>query len=102
MNAIILQAARNDIVRQFDWYFDQASLVVAERFLAAVQASVSVLLEQPEIGSPRKFTAKSLVGLRSWPVKDFEDLRIYYLALPAEITVIRVLHGRRDVAALIE
>ena len=41
-------------------------------------------------------------GLRSWPVKGFAVIRIYYLASEDEVRVIRVLHGKRDVGRLLE
>ncbi len=43
-----------------------------------------------------------LAGLRTWPVKGFEDIRIYYLVQGDVLRVIRILHGRRDVGTILE
>jgi toxin ParE1/3/4 len=40
--------------------------------------------------------------LRAWPVKGFEDFRIYYLQRPGEAAVVRILHGRRDIGSILE
>jgi hypothetical protein len=50
----------------------------------------------PEIGAPKLFKNPALVGLRSWPVKSFEDILIFYIVQPDALRVVRVLHGKRD------
>lgn len=35
-------------------------------------------------------------GLRRWPVKGFDEYWVYYLVRPEALTVIRVLHSKRD------
>ena len=39
----------------------------------------------------------SITGLRSWPLKGFEPIRIYYVEVPGCLRVVRVLHGKRNV-----
>jgi len=56
----------------------------------------------PETGTPRISSNPILSGLRSWPVKGFEDIRIYYLIQDEEIRIVRVLHGRRDIQNILE
>ena len=43
-----------------------------------------------------------LAGLRSWPVKGFSDIRIYYLASEKLVRIVRVLHGKRDIPFMLE
>ena len=74
---------------------------MAERFLSSVQASVDVILDQPYVGALRFFANPHLAGLRSWPVKDFEVLRIFYLADDEAVTVVLILHGRRDLDTIL-
>lgn len=50
----------------------------------------------PEIGAPRQFKNPVLGGLRSWAVKGFEDILIFYVVQPDVLRVVRVLHGKRD------
>ena len=54
------------------------------------------LLELPYVGSPREQLAP---GLR---VMFQGRYAIYYLPADAELTIVRVLHGARDVAAVEE
>lgn len=42
-----------------------------------------------------------LAGLRSSPVKDFEDIRIYYVIQKDVLRVVRVLHGKRDIKSIL-
>ena len=41
------------------------------------------------------------MGLRSWPVKGFEPIRIYYVEVPGCLRVVRVLHGKRNVRRIL-
>ena len=40
-------------------------------------------------------------GLRRWPVKGFDEYWVYYLVRPEALTVIRVLHSKRDIDGLL-
>ena len=102
MKLTIKPAARRDILHQFEHYLTLGVPHVAERFLVAVEESIDALMATPRAGSPRRFANPLLAGLRSWPVKGFEEFRIYYLERPSEAAVVRILHGRRDVSAILE
>ena len=98
MNSVIRPRARDDIIRQFRWYLvEQDASEVAFRFLAAVEETVADLLKMPEMGAPKATRNAALAGLRVWPVCAFEDIRIYYLVREGTLTVVRILHGKRDV-----
>jgi toxin ParE1/3/4 len=56
----------------------------------------------PEIGAPRQFKNPILAGLRSWRVKGFEDILIFYIVQPDALHVIRVLHGQRNLKKILE
>jgi len=99
----ILPAAKDDILRQFRYYLvDQDKPQVAWRFLSALRSTMERIIQMPHGDSPRRFSREGLRGLRSWPVREFEDVRIYYLSGEAGVRVIRVLHGRRDVNSILE
>ncbi len=72
--------------------------MTAFRFREAVMESLEQLRAHPHIGS--RFPG-STRGLRSWPVKGFEMTRIYYLAVPDRLRVLRILHGKRDVRQIL-
>lgn len=103
MKVFYQQSAADDVVRQFRYYLVTQDLPrIAIRFLDAVRRTVDDLPKHPQIG-PRYSTAnRQLQNLRSWPVTGFEAIRIYYLAEPALIRVIRILHSKRDVTSILD
>lgn len=70
----------------------------AEHFLASINAEVELLAAHPFLGRRRHFKRR---GIRSWRVRGFEKLLIFYLPTGRALEVIRVLHGAKDVAALL-
>lgn len=53
----------------------------------------------PAAGAPRPIDNPLLAGLRTWPVTGFDAFRVYYLAQPDRVAVIRILH---DLEAILE
>jgi plasmid stabilization system protein ParE len=53
------------------------------------------------MGQKKLPNADALRGLRSWPVKGFDDVRVYYLAYEGQVRVVRVLHGKRDINSIL-
>jgi hypothetical protein len=43
-----------------------------------------------------------LAGLRTWPVKGFDEFRVYYLTQPDLVAIIRILHDKRDIGSILE
>ena len=85
-------AAIDDAVK---YYEQQASPVVAQRFVAELQVASSLIAQNPDIGSKRfahLFPAKKL---RHWSMQHF-PFRIFYLVLPGEVQVVAVEHFRRQ------
>ncbi len=103
MKPIILPAARDDILRQFRYSLvQQDKPEVAERFLSAVRRTMEGIIRMPQGGAPKRLSRESLRGLRSWPLKGFEDVRVYYLAHEGGVRLVRVLHGKRDINNILE
>jgi plasmid stabilization system protein ParE len=61
--------------------------------------SIKQLKMHPRMGS---LFQGSVADLRSWPVKDFDPIRIYYLFAPECLRVVRVLHGKRNVRQILQ
>jgi len=100
---IIRPAARDDILRQFRYYLaEQDKPQVAERFLNAVRGTMVQIVRMPHGGAPKCLSREAFRGLRSWPVKGFKDVRVYYLAHEGGVRVVRVLHGKRDINSILE
>ncbi len=103
MKFAIRPTAREDILRQYRYYLIEADEeLVAERFLQAVQSSIAQVCRHPGIGAPKALRNPKLAGLRSWPVKGFSEIRVYYLVSEGVLRVVRVLHGKRDINPTLE
>jgi plasmid stabilization system protein ParE len=101
VNPFVQEAAEQDILRQVEWYAEQGLPDVARRFHTAVLDAIEALLAMPEAGPPKPTNNPRLTGLRSWHVKGFDEFRVYYLARPELITVVRILHSKRDTRAIL-
>ncbi len=103
MNSVVRPRARDDVIRQFRWYLvEQQAPDAAFRFLDAVEDSVEQLRRMPEIGAPKALSNAVLTGLRVWPVNGFEEIRVFYIVRAETLTVIRILHGKRDINRILQ
>jgi toxin ParE1/3/4 len=98
----IQEAAEDDILRQTERYAEQGLPHIARRFHTSVLAAIDALIAMPDAGPPRPTVNPALAGLRAWPVKGFDAFWIYYLAGPERLTVVRILHGKRDIGTILE
>jgi toxin ParE1/3/4 len=89
-------AARRDLIDHAVYLATEGGVELAERFLSQAEASCTVLLAQPMIGSPLAVTDPALAGIRKWPVKDFESFLIFYLPHERGVTIVRILYARQD------
>lgn len=90
--------ADSDLAEQYDWYLEQADLEIADSYLKAFDATVAVLVLHPGLGRPRKFRAPSLAGLRSYPLKaPYDKHFVFYRANLTTLSIVRVMHGARDI-----
>jgi toxin ParE1/3/4 len=99
---IIQASAEDDMLRQYDWYEEQGLSTIADRFSAAVAAAIDAALNRPKAGAPKRVDNPALAGLRTWPVRGFDEFRIYYVLRPDTFIVVRVLHGKRDIGSILE
>lgn len=96
------EAARRDLVAQWVWYAENASVEVADRFLAAVESTLSILTEQPESGREIQHGNDRLKGIRRFPVSGgFEATLLFYIADADGVELVRVIHGNRDWSRLL-
>ncbi|MDP1798613.1 MAG: type II toxin-antitoxin system RelE/ParE family toxin [Planctomycetaceae bacterium] len=93
---VIRERADQDIDEQLI-YLARQSHRIAERFLDAVERTFQILAESPERG----FVWNS-DGMRVWSVRSFHNWLIFYLPVEDGVDIIRVLHGARDLAALLD
>ena len=89
--------AETDLTRQYRWYLENAGLDVAERFLAAFDATAAKLATHPGLGGLRNFRAFELAGIRSFPVVGpFGAHLVFYRTGEATLDIERIMHGARD------
>jgi toxin ParE1/3/4 len=102
VNLVVQASAEQDILSQVEWYAQQGLLPIARRFHTAALDAIDSLLAMPNAGPPRATSNPSLAGMRMWPVKGFDEFRVYYLVRADAVTVVRILHGKRDTSAILE
>jgi plasmid stabilization system protein ParE len=89
--------AEADLTHQYRWYLDNATVQVAERFLASFDATTIKLARQPGCGRRLRFRASELAGLRSVPVGGrFSVHLVFYRSDGGLLNIERVMHGARD------
>ena len=95
------EAAKRDLIAQWVWYAENASIEIADRFLAAVEDTLAILSTQPESGALASFQKIELRNIRRSLVSDrFESILLFYLPLEDGIDLVRVVHGRRNLELL--
>ena len=86
-----------DLIRQMDWYRDQAGPEIAERFVDAVEATLNVLVRLPDLGRARFQKWPELVGIRSFRIhKPFNRFLIFYRHDDSTLFAERLICGGRD------
>ena len=96
------EQAKRDLIEQFVWYAENASIELADKFLSSAEATLAALAAAPETGAVIRVTRKELTGLRRCHVKGFEKILLFYFPRPDGIDLVRVLHGSRDIMQLLE
>ena len=93
-------AARADVIETTNYIADRDNAAAA-RYARAVRATEALILESPGLGAPRDFGGVRLKGLRMHPVQGFRRWLVFDLERPGGIEILRVLHGARDLEALL-
>lgn len=99
--ALKRESAKRDIIQQWVWYAENASIEVADRFLLAVDNTLRLLCAEPELGAVLLVSKAQLDGMRRFPVSDgFEKILLFYLPSRDGVDLVRVVHGSRNLARL--
>ena len=102
MNYRVLPAADADLDDQADYLAREASLETALRFYDAAASTFEAITRMPGLGERRETLKPRLAGLRVWRIEGFENHWVFYQQTEAGIEIVRVLHGARDIATVIE
>jgi plasmid stabilization system protein ParE len=100
MKLVISDAAERDLARIYAWLATHYDLEAAERFRSGAETALSQLGKHPDLG-PHPGWATRHRALRFWLISRSSYL-IYYNVRGEEVSIERVLDGRRDVHRIIE
>jgi len=97
------------IVRpQVFWDMDEVAAYIqkdnphaAIRFLECAEATFELLAQMPGLGSRYAVRNPRLPALRCFPVSGFPNHLIFYQATPDSIEIVRLLHGARNLTAIL-
>ena len=92
--------ARLDLLEEFIYLADQATVEVAERYFTAVNRTCARMAKQPLSGTPHDSGIARLAGMRRVPVSGFTTYLPFYVPRGGGIEVVRILHGARDIEDL--
>lgn len=95
------ETALQDLDHQAE-FIQQDSPEAAIRFLEAASEAFELLADMPELGGVCEFSSPKTAGIRVWAIKGFEKHLIFYRPIHQGVEIIRLLHGRRDIAAVFE
>jgi toxin ParE1/3/4 len=83
-------------------YLQSDSLRVAIRFLEQAEQTFEMLAGMPGLGKAYDSDAPRLAGLRSFGIKGFDKILVFYRPIKGGIEVVRVLHSARDIPKILE
>jgi toxin ParE1/3/4 len=98
----VLPAADRDLDDQAAYLAVEANLETALRFYDAASITFGKLANIPGIGERWPSANPRLAGLRVWRIEGFEKHLIFYRAADDGIEIVRILHGARDIDAVLE
>ena len=93
--------ARQDLVDIFRYYAQEAGFRVARRFFAQADATFTRLANMPGIGTHYEHDHPALAGVRYFLISRFRSYVVFYRPVADGIEIIRVLHGARDIDAIL-
>lgn len=93
--------AIQDVEDAIGYYLKQDAQQAALAFVDALEDAYAILGQHPGIGTTRYATELQVPGLRSWSLPRFPYV-IFYVERDDHVDVWRVLHGHRDIPALVE
>lgn len=74
----------------------------ARRFLLAVEKLAGRICAFPEMGGRFEIDNLELEGLRVFTIPRFKKYLLFYRVHDEEIEIVRILHGARDILAILE
>jgi toxin ParE1/3/4 len=101
LQIFITPKASTDINDLFH-YIAQNNTDAALHFFDAARSTIAKLAQNPGLGKIYNISNPRLQGLRKWGIKGFEKYLIFYLITDELLTVVRIIHGSRDIPTILE
>ena len=101
MRYTIRPRADQDLDEQAYYLATHASPDTGHKFLLAAHETFSLLATQPRMGWLCRVRHPALAPLRVFRVSGFEKVLVLYRPLPDSVEILRVVHGSRDLNALL-
>jgi toxin ParE1/3/4 len=95
------ERANRDVDDATTSYLNELGDEAALGLVDALEDAYSILGRHPAIGASRYAHELGIPGLRSWSLPRFPYV-VFYMEREDHIDVWRVLHGRRDIPALMQ
>lgn len=83
-------------------YLAEDSLNVFDRFLLAAEATFKQLAKMPDTGKVCQFDHPQLANIRQQAIKGFKNYLIFYRSTESGVEIVRVIHGARDIPAILD
>ncbi len=99
---MVEQAAETDLFEAVAYYRREGSPATARRFVGAAQDTFAQLAQMPDMGRRYQTDHPQLQHLHVWRVRSFEQYLIFYHTTDDTLFIVRVFHGARDIAHLLE
>jgi toxin ParE1/3/4 len=100
-SVFIRPSADADMREHIQYFYTNSSINSCDKLLDAFEKTFALIGEQPGIGSTRYAYLLHIEDLRMWPVAGFNKYLVFYLERPDYIDVLRILHGSRDIPAIL-
>jgi toxin ParE1/3/4 len=75
---------------------------VSDKFLTAAEETFKQLAQTPKMGRLREFSNPNLADVRQQAIKGFKNYLVFYRTRDTDVEVLRVLHGQRDIEAILD
>jgi toxin ParE1/3/4 len=83
-------------------YIAEDNLDASDLFLQAAEETFKQLGEIPQMGKFCQFSDHDLAGIRQQAIKGFRKYLIFYRLTDEGVEILRVIHGARDIEAILE
>lgn len=98
----IRPVAQEEIDHHADYLAVHAGAATAERFLAALAATLDLISRSPGIGGPWISQHPQLQGIRKCAIDRFPRFLLYYRHDERKLEVLHLFHGSQDIRSRLE